>query len=534
VLLASREVPESQDLDRVLALPIRLISGKVQNPSLLACVNDYVRTPTGTMSLRPIQSAALAELVENNGLFGAIGVGAGKSLITLLAATVLDGVKRPVLFVPAQLRDQTNRILPGLTANFKIRNDLKIVGYSEVSTNPDLLDTLDPDLLILDECHYLKDPKSARTRRFIRYLANNEERVRVVAVSGTVTSRSIMDYWHILLWALRYGAPLPIDDRQAQLWADALDVKPDNPARPGALYKLGRNVREGYQTRLLATPGVVVTKEAGVRASLQLHMWRPPIPETIKQALKDLQDTWQLPDGNAISEDVELFRHLRTLSNGFYYRWTEQPPIDWLFARSCWKALVREFLRTTDKADTELQARQMLAHTPELKEWERVKDSFSPVTEPVWISDMILIETSKLLSQQDLPTLVWIKSRALGHKLAKALGVPYFGEGENDHKNILTQEGHCVLSVAAHGTGKNLQTFSNNIFVEPMRGGLYWEQAIGRTHRPGQLADEVRAYVNVVTKVLLDTFNAAKKDAAYQQETLGVPQRILFADVVDM
>ena len=69
-------------------------------------LTNHLRTPGGTMRLRPVQAQALYEMHDYGGLFGPIRVSGGKTLITLLAALVLEA-QRPMLIVPAALIEKT-------------------------------------------------------------------------------------------------------------------------------------------------------------------------------------------------------------------------------------------------------------------------------------------------------------------------------------------------------------------------------------------------------------------------------------------
>lgn len=80
------------------------------------------------------------------------------------------------------------------------------------------------------------DRKSARTRRFLRYLEAHPE-TRLVAQSGTLATRTIKDYAHLAEFALREGSPLPLREPVVEEWAAALDPG-TAVAPPGLLLKL--------------------------------------------------------------------------------------------------------------------------------------------------------------------------------------------------------------------------------------------------------------------------------------------------------
>jgi len=59
--------------------------------------------------------------------------------------------------------------------------------------------------------------------------------------------------------------------------------------------------------------------------------------------------------------------------------------------------------------------------------------------------------------------------------------------------------------------------------------GTVWEQLLGRTHRPGQEADEVTVDVYRHTLEMRSAVNKALRDADYQQTTTGNQQKLLSA-----
>ncbi|RUO93093.1 hypothetical protein D7Y11_11445 [Corallococcus sp. AB018] len=86
-----------------------------------------------------------------------------------------------------------------------------------------------------------------------------------------------------------------------------------------------------------------------------------------------------------------------------------------------------------------------------------------------------------------------------------------------------------VASLRAHGTGKNLTAFSRMLFVNPPADGGAWEQAIGRIHRQGQLADECEVELYQHTEELADAFRKARDFARFIEQVEGTPQKLCFA-----
>lgn len=526
-----RAVAETIEFRRILALP------RVTWPDPQAVAQELeaeLRLPDGEQHLWPVQAMALASIVLNHGGFFPIGVGCGKALISILAAAVLP-CRRPLLLVPASLRDQTKEhVLPLLRRHWKVPQHLRVVGYSELSLekNADMLDELQPDLIVLDECHRVKNPKAGRTRRLTRYLRAHPSTM-VVAMSGTVSNRSILDYAHILEWCLRDGSPLPQPWTERQEWAAVLDERTMlRPVGPGALWRFcegDETPRQGYRRRLVSAPGVVASAEGQLGTSLRITAAPIKTPRAVLAMMQELRDTWTTPNGDLLCEAVEVWRHMRELALGFWYRWKFPPPDGWMQARQEWKRYVRDTITFSRRGlDTELQvAREAAAKgdVPQWIEWSAIKDAFAPETVPEWIDDFAVEAVVKWLAE---PGICWVEHRAFGAALA-ARGIPYFGAGDNE---ILTT-GHTSIaaSIAAHAEGKNLQRWSRNLVTSTPTSGKTWEQLLGRTHRQGQEADEVTVEVFLHAPELRASFEQAQGDAQYLEQTLGGRQKLCYADI---
>ena len=487
----------------------------------------------GKMSLWPAQAAALYECGLFGGAFCPIGVGQGKALISLLAPVIMQAL-RPVLFVPAQLREQTlTHVIPEMKKHWRLHPGLRVIGYSELSLekNKDMLVTLNPDLIILDECHMAKNRSAGRTRRLVRWFREHPE-TKCVAMSGTISKRSLKDFAHIIDWCLGPLAPLPRRWPELQEWALAIDEGIEDEARyaPGVLGEFcntGENVRQGYCRRLTETPGVIATKESAVDASIQITRFPGlAIPEPVGRVMDHVRRSWETPDGDPILQAVDLWRHMRELALGFWYRWEPAPPKRWLDARRVWKQYVREVLKHNRRGlDTELQVWKDCDDLPERRAWDEVKDEYHINTVPEWISDFALRAVDRWSQEGGI---IWVEHTAVGEAL-HGRGLSYFGAG--DDAILMTTAPAIVASIGAHSTGKNLQRYSRNLVVSPMTSGLTWEQMMGRTHRAGQLADTVTFDVFLHCEELEASFERARSDARYQEETFGNRQKLNFADI---
>lgn len=528
------KVPHTAQLDRVLALPRRTEPPK-----------GYERLSglfsLGEQELRPVQAQALAELHCMRGLFAPIRVGGGKTLITYLAPHMVSA-ERPLLLVPARLREKTLREFEELEKHWR-RPDhpTTVLSYETFSREGQagILDELLPDLIMADESHHLKNVRAACTRRVGRYMRLHPD-TPFVALSGTMTKRSLMDFAHIIDWCLE-DPPIPIEVFDLEQWSRALDEESNwygSRIHPGALEVFyegegspEERARRGYRRRLVETPGVVATDESPIDASLVIDEWKPRLGLSIeqKQAFKKLADEWELPDGTELLDAIEVWRHALELSQGFYYRWAEEPPKEWMRARKAWAQYCRASLRHTNVLDTEAQLKKAREGLPVLEEWEAIRPTYTPKTEPVWLTSHVVEDAVEWVRQNK--GLCWVGHRAVGEAM-KRLGVRYFGaRGMDDGVPIEEWKGGGALSIAANAEGRNLQHYSESLILSPPTTGDRWEQLLGRTHREGQVADTVYASVYLGCKQARSGFERALSDAKYQRGILGSPQKLLIADV---
>lgn len=559
-------VNDSSELRRILAVKRRPPFVEAPPPDL----TELYRKASGKMRLFPIQSAALWEMRNAGGLFGPIGVGAGKTLISLLASKAMDS-KMTVILVPPALRAQLLQIdIPRLAKEWQIPlANIRVVAYSQLSsaTSADILEEIKPDLIAADEVHSLRYKNAARTKRFLRYMKAHPE-CRFVGLSGTMTRRSLVDYQHLAELALGKNSPLPNHYPTLMEWAEALDVS-DDPMAPGALLKLCNDeelaeiakaedelgaqkiVRGAFRRRMVETPGVVATEESALGTSLVISAVKPSVPAEVARAITDVRVRWVTPapsadePGEELTEAIAVARVTRQLAAGFFYRWVwpgGQPDIEWLSARRDWNKEVREILRMSKAG---LDSPMLIARAVEegryrsefYEAWRAVKDRPEPPREAVWISDFLAreaIEWGKANGGKTTPAIVWFSHVALGEKIAELSGWPFFGAGTKASEELtrvdVKKTPVIVASVKAHGTGKNLQQFSLNLFTTPISSGADAEQAIARTHRPGQEADEVRCDVYVHTSETLAAFRSSVRDAAYIEATQGQRQKLNFAE----
>jgi hypothetical protein len=508
----------------------------------------------GRVRLWPTQSAALLEAERGNGLFGPMGVGAGKTLVTLLLPDVL-GSEKTVLLVPAALKNQlVTRDMEAYGRHFNLPLDrITVVAYTELSDakHADMLERIAPDLIVADECHSLARASAARTKRFIRFMKASPG-TRFCGLSGTVTRRSLRDFAHLAELALRAGSPVPGNWSDLNDWADALDPI-SNPVPAGALKVFAQGdsrlqgnpddvqqaVREGFRRRLVETPGVVATSESWEGASLVVEAVTPKIPPIVVDAIIKLKKTWEIED-EEIEDAVRMAEFARQLSVGFYYRWCWPDGVkdrEWLQARAVWHKEVRGVLKNSRAGlDSPLlvwrAAERGQLDQPVLSAWRAwlplsKRYNPSPPVETVWLDTFAAERACEWGAKQEAG-IIWYSHAAIGAKLEE-FGVPVYGAGRDAGEADPSVESVIACSISAQGTGKNLQRYRTNLVMEPPPSGQPWEQMIGRTHRPGQQADEVGFEVFSHTGELMSSLYRAVADAEYVQQTQGQRQKILRA-----
>jgi len=368
---------------------------------------------------------------------------------------------------------------------------------------------------------------------------------------------------HLAGLALKEATPLPVHYPTLESWATALDAV-ELPAPPGALEALcqpGEDVRSGFRRRLIETRGVVATEEASVGCSLVISERKIKPPKDIADKLKFIRDQEARPDGEELIDQIQVAAVARQMACGFFYRWqfrkgeTPEQIEHWLDVRSKWRKELRNKLKTgsvgTD-SEALLQAAASRWHegyAHEGKEyplhcksgplpvwaslhyldWCRVRGTVEPHTVPVWVDDYLLNDAMDWAKTHT--GIIWYQHRAVGYRLAQLSGMPHYGSGEEANAGIAQEKGDrtIIASIKAHGVGKNLQAFNDQLILSPPSDAAMWEQALSRTHRQGQKADEVTCDVYRHTPEMAAAVDGAIMRARYIYETTGSKQRLLYA-----
>lgn len=552
-------VPDTGELRRVLNLPRRVWKDDPRLDELVEVLTAYLKTPMGTMKLWPAQATALEELADLGFLFGKLPIGSGKTIVSLLAPVVLDTDEKftkALLVVPAKLREKTYREFAVLREHWRssawtLREP--VVSYEKLSREggTELLEELAPDLLVLDECHRLRNKSAAVTRRINAYVEAHAP--RVVAMSGTITTRSILDFAHVLSWCMPGDKmPLPQVVAELEVWAAALDEIKFNDDRKqvevGALKKLCSGaeewtrdgVRKAFKRRMDETPGIVALDVEGCAASLNVVLM-PVIGYNEKtRALAKKLRAGEKPNGDPVTDDdlAARWRIFRTLTSGFWHDWQPPPAKGWLEIRRKWKRTVR---RVLEEREPGLESEALVAKAAKAGKldmqalldyagWMTIKDSYVPNVVPVWVDDRMVRFVDGW--RKEHVGIIWVSEVALGEKLQEDLGLPYFHElglcGKKTIEDADPKDGCIVASVGSNAEGRNLQRWNDNLIISPPPTGS--EQLCGRTHRPGQDADEVWVEVAIGCDVERECWAQAMRDVRYAEAVEG-PKKLARATI---
>lgn len=537
-------ITRTSEFRRIAALPRRTYS-EAEAAALARKWTALLKTPNGTMELRPIQGVALENIYLTGGLVGPMRVGSGKTLVTLLAAAILKA-ERPLLMLPASLIEKTLRDRKDLMVHWKIPLNIQLYSYQMLSREGSanfLENRRQPDLIILDECHLAKNLKAGVTRRLKRYFEAHPE-TKAVVVSGTLLKEDLRDFAHLVKWALKDGSPVPIDRHELAAWAECLS-KSSNPMQhvhPGALLSFAEKedqcedetetARKGFRRRFLATPGVVSSGGDQVSCSLYIEPVEYEVNSITEENFEKLRTLWETPDGWTLTQAVDVWRHARELALGFHYVWEPRPPDAWLAARKVWASYVREILSKSRSLDTELQVAHAHADSEEWRRWDDIRGTFQINSKPIWHDDSALVFCEEWMSAG--PGIVWVDHAFFGRELSRRTCAPYFGEGGLDAKDNYIMDASpdipIIASARANSTGRNLQAWNRNLITAPTSDQAM-EQLLGRTHRDGQLADTVTADVVMTCREHYDSLVRAIEGARVNEQVMGHSQKLLLADV---
>lgn len=552
------------DLLRVMSLPLRDVPNLEEVDAMVAALTRILRTPSGTMTLRRAQAWALYEMVETRGLLGGLRVSGGKTLVSLLAPTVL-GAKRPLIVVPAALREKTERAVRTLAVHWQIRPYLKIGTYHELSTKNALatIRAARPDLIVFDEIQALKDLDAGRTRAMNAFMREFPE-TPIVGLTGTLAGRSVEDYAHAAGWALKRGSPLPLHWFVIKQWGQVLSssrlrYSPDgdeitSTPEVGALARLVRpegdaedppsqkQVAQAFGDRFVRTPGIVTWQERECEVPIIARRLRVEPPSTVARAMSAMRETWETPDGQQFEHAIELWTHLRQMALGFCYVWDPPAPKPWREARKLWNDDLRAIL-SDNRRELFIPSAVVEAidagHYPDaaesLERWRRIEPTFKPKTHALWLDAHAIDWAKDWIKAAKSPALIWTEHAIFARALSVATGLPYYGEEARDartQRSLLDhpRDQHAIVSRFSCSAGFDLEWSHRNLLLCAPTNATQIEQLLGRTHRSEQRADEIFVDYFIGCEEYDRALDDCIADAQFVRDAQKMDQKILEID----
>lgn len=526
-------VGATSEFYRVANLPPRYYASEedIEKVSAYFRRRDYNERGRRNM-LKQLQVETLVTLYQLGGCFANLRVGAGKTLTTLLAPLMV-GALRPVLICPAALRDNVTYQCGVHAHDWKIIRPI-VYSYEQIGS-PSGLTTLfetRPDLVMLDEGHKARNLRAAVTRRVAAYL--KQVRPKTLILSGTLITSDLMDYWHLLIWALGDKAPVPLSREEGEVWATALEGG-DAPKKQQTELGVLNSFPEGYYAHMRTRSGVITSSGSDCNATIVESYFDLKVNQQTQAHIAEVAATKLRPDGEPL-DDPQVPMCLQQLALGFYYIWDPLPPDWWRYPRKTWFAYVRELIdMDIPGLDSICMVERFLDRGVDVKElgtdigrvllseWRKVKNLFKPNHVPIWTDKDA---TRKLLAiPESSKSIIWSGFRYHGQELARVSGLPYYGGG-SDIRQAKPGE-PLIASLRAHGTGAHLAAWEESVVSMTSPGNTFWEQLIGRLHRTGQEHDTVIFKIIQSIPYHGESMMRARNEAADVAEAQKAEQKLL-------
>lgn len=337
-------------------------------------------------SLRQEQALAMVHYNDYGGIFCTLGVGGGKTLISFMVANDcykkiiaqrqngnLDREARILLVVQANLIPKCENDVPFMRSFLKEvppvyflngtkrqrtmlaksgRRGVYVCSYHLLSSKDatDVLEAVNPSCIICDEAQNVAGTKdSARAKRFRSFV--NERRPEIVPLSGTMTRKSIMEYFFLSKCALGEYNFLPNSHHMAEEWAAVLDSSAPNMTsfrndlrpRPGPISHVTNwcekhfpdvetppnlvGFRRSFAKRMTTAPGVICSAEgdkvgAGLIFSNNDCKDKESRPgwARMQEILEILIEDMQTPSGEELACAMNVWGYRYQIeATGFYY-----------------------------------------------------------------------------------------------------------------------------------------------------------------------------------------------------------------------
>jgi len=341
------------------------------------------------------------------------------------------------------------------------------------------------------------------------------------------------------------------------------------------------SLRRAYKYRFNTAPGNVSSGDAEVNVSLMIQNNEVKNPNKYEgysellQHMQNIEDYMMNPAGEEIEYALHKFKYMYELTSGFFLElyWQDEDVV----SRHL-KITEREAYERLERSKEHLEACQL--YWAQQRKWleEHAQEGLDM---PSLLEDAMLehqaryvgnelyskfaymkskefdglieraershrvcdykvqeaVNFYKPLNKLNKGCLFWVHHHEMGRWLCEAFkeaDIPYVyadasKKGELQILNKDNKHLPIIASTASHGTGKNLQHFSENYFVQFSRSATTMEQAIGRTHRQGQKVDQLIMNTNFTTEFDHEMFAAVIADSLYIAQTQN-RQKLVYAD----
>lgn len=520
-------------------------------PANLAAITAYCTRPGYSPGeLRPLQGVGLLELRYVGGLFVVGRVGVGKTLLGGLAAHVL-AAERPIMFVPGNgggLRKTWTELKQYHHDGWNIPLDrLTVKTYQWLGRKEQAEylvgreDSLNPDLGICDEAEWLKNARMDRKGKTPAAVALaiadcvvKLPSCRWVFLSASYSSDGdVLDFLHMIAWALRERSPVPVYASEQAQWSAALNGSADPSVVLDA--RSPEQAEDRFRERVRTAPGVIITTDRFDAVPLRIDALRLDTPSTLEAHWLALRDYGKAPDGYVLGDRFQTYHVARQFARGYYTAKVledgTRPPPEYVLARQEWAAVVRYGVEN-GWWRSEGQARSLIPDDPRLLEWDRMQLKYPTHTRFEWL-DLGPAEWCAQWARANTG-IVWVHGREFGAEVARRAGIPYYGAGGDGAVMRETGERSVVASIGAISRGYNLQGprpkrphFHRGLVTHWPAGGATCEQLLGRFHRDEQTIECHATYLVSCAEDIAAVY--ASLDSAYRLEKrTGQPQKVCY------
>lgn len=466
----------------------------------------------------PWQEQATRAFDDLGGLFLAAPAGRGKTWVN---AQCCKRARVAVYVCPAGVLEQTRDKLRAYGVEAYALNEAGamfddeheqhtiLVSYSVLSRRPKLLEQITGGILdgtlVLDEGHRTKRVSSAQWSKAIAKFISAYPGWRVVFSTGSVMHRSVVDYGHGLVWALRRGAPCG--------------------STPTLIEQCARRAAEDpawWRETLRSTPGVFMVDDEGGYTG-ELVTTTEKLPPLAAAAYKHAAETGEAPDGWVCEDRLSQDELLRQLAWGFYMRREPRPSPALVVARRTWTKLAEGAI-TYGLAGNEPAARTLYPTEYRRYAEAEAREPGEQVVE--WL------EAPRVHAEPG--TIVWVKHIALGERLAEAKGWPYHREQALDADGVHLSKATAPVVLASiqacsEGVDGAQLRYNKHYVLEPPSDPRVWEQMIARLARQEQPCAQVELRVQLRGGIYQNAWLNALEGARQIQEETGQKQWLLRA-----